>query len=129
MHIDSLVPYGGEHVFVMQTSVILEDQTAENGCTVVVPGSHKFGKYVDQSAFNEAVPLESKAGDVVIWDSRIWHGTPRKPNRRHRWAMIGTYTRWWLKQMFNVTQNMPQEIYEQLSDSQKSDHGVLFNSI
>lgn len=120
MHIDSLLPYAGEHVFVMQASIILEDQSEANGCTVVVPGSHTSGGYVDQSAFDIAIPLETRAGDVVIWDSRIWHGAGENKTDGTRWAMIGTFTRWWLKQMFNITDNMPQEIYEQLTDSQKA---------
>ena len=120
MHIDSLVPYTGSHVFVMQASIILEDQNAANGCTVVIPGSHKSGEYVDQSAFDTAVPIESKAGDVIIWDSRIWHGALENKSDGTRWAMIGTFTRWWLKQMFNITQNLPQEIYDKLTDSQKA---------
>lgn len=120
MHIDSLVPYEGNHVFVMQVSIILEDQTRENGCTVVVPGSHTSGEFVDQSAFETATPLETKAGDIVIWDSRIWHGAGENKTGGTRWAMIGTFTRWWLKQMFQVTRTMPQEIYDQLTDRQKA---------
>ena len=120
MHIDSLVPYLGEYVFVMQVSIILEDHTKANGCTVVVPRSHKSGKYVDQNAFDVAVPLETKAGDVVIWDSRIWHGAGEHESGGTRWAMIGTFCRWWLKQMFNITGNLPQEIYGKLTESEKA---------
>lgn len=120
MHIDSLVPYGGSHVFVMQVSIILEDQTEENGCTVVVPGSHKSNGYVDQNAFEIATPIESRAGDVLVWDSRIWHGAKENKSTGTRWAMIGTFTRWWIKQMFNITQTLPQEIYEKLTDNQKA---------
>lgn len=120
MHIDSLVPYQGEHVFVMQVSMVLEDQDAANGCTLVVPGSHLSGKYVDQSAFDYATPVETKAGDVVVWDSRIWHGAQANESGRSRWSLIATYTRWWLKQMFDIPRNLPQEIYDQLTDSQKA---------
>lgn len=120
MHIDSLVPYTGDHVFVMQVAIILEDQSVENGCTVVVPGSHKSGAYVDQSAFDIAVPIESKAGDIVIWDSRIWHGALPNHTHRTRWSIISTYIRWWIKQMFRVSEQMPQEIYERLTAQQKA---------
>jgi ectoine hydroxylase-related dioxygenase (phytanoyl-CoA dioxygenase family) len=120
MHIDSLVPYRGTEVFVMQMSIILEDQTVRNGCTFVVPGSHASGEYADQKAFEIAVPVESKAGDVVMWDSRIWHGTRENHSTGTRWAIIGTFVRWWIKQMFNIPANVPQEIYEKLTDSQKA---------
>jgi len=120
MHIDSLIPYQGKHVFVMQAAFILEDQTLDNGCTVVVPGSHLSGEYVDQSAFDTATPVESRAGDVVIWDSRIWHGAIENTSDRTRWSLIATCTRWWLKQGFNIPRSVPQDIYERLTPSQKA---------
>ena len=120
MHIDSLVPYAGPYPFVMQVSMLLEDQNEENGCTVVVPGSHKSCEYADQSAFDIGVPLVGEAGDVFIWDSRIWHGTRENKTGRTRWALIATYARWWLKQMFYITETLPQDIYDQLTDSQKA---------
>jgi ectoine hydroxylase-related dioxygenase (phytanoyl-CoA dioxygenase family) len=120
MHIDSFVPYLGPHVFIMQGSIILKDQSEENGCTVVVPGSHLSGEYTNQEAARDAIPLESKAGDVVIWDSRLWHGTTENRSGSPRWAIIATYSRWWLKQHFDIPRSLPQEIYTQLSDDQKA---------
>lgn len=120
MHIDSFVPYLGNHVFVMQYSIILQDQNADNGCTVVVPGSHLAGKYTTQEAREKAVPIESEAGDVVIWDSRLWHGTTENTSGETRWAIVATFCRWWIKQHFNLTQTLPQDIYEKLTDAQKA---------
>lgn len=120
LHIDSFVPYVGPHVISMQIGIVLEDQTESNGCTVIVPGSHQSGRYVDQGALRDAVPIESKAGDVVIWDSRLWHGTTENKSGRTRWAVIGTFARWWLKQAFNITQNLPQEIYVDLTDKERT---------
>lgn len=122
MHIDSFIPYVSEYPFIMQCSILLEDQTRENGCTVVVPGSHLSGKYVDQSAFETALPLEAKAGDMVIWDSRIWHGALENVSGGTRWSMIATFCRWWIKQAFDIPGNLPQEIYDQLDDRTR---GVL----
>jgi ectoine hydroxylase-related dioxygenase (phytanoyl-CoA dioxygenase family) len=120
MHIDSFVPYKGSHPFIMQGSIVLEEQNAENGCTVVVPGSHLSGEYTTQEAALDAVPLESKKGDVVIWDSRLWHGTTENASGGTRWAIIATFCRWWVKQHFNIPYTLPQEIYAQLTDSQKA---------
>ena len=120
MHIDSFVPYEGSFVFIMQCAIILEDQTEENGCTVLVPGSHHRGRYTSQEAFDEAIPVTSKAGDMVIWDSRIWHGAMANNSGHSRWSIIATFARWWIKQAFNIPANLPQEIYDTLTDSQKS---------
>ncbi len=120
MHIDSFVPYGGPYAFIMQCGFALEDQTIENGCTMVVPGSHLTGSYATQEALKDAVPLESRAGDMVLWDSRIWHGTQANTSGGTRWALIATFSRWWLKQAFNIPENLPQEIYDRLTDEQRA---------
>jgi ectoine hydroxylase-related dioxygenase (phytanoyl-CoA dioxygenase family) len=120
LHLDSFVPYIGDFVYSMQTSIILEDMGPANGCTIVVPGTHQTGQYAEQDALKDAIPIEAKAGDVLIWDSRLWHGTTANSTSGTRWSLICTYSRWWLKQAFNIVQNLPQEIYRELSDKQKS---------
>lgn len=120
LHIDSFVPYKSEHPFVMQAAIVLEDQTVENGCTLVVPGSHRTGEYARQEAMENAVPIESHAGDIVIWDSRLWHGAGQNTTNTTRWSLIATFSRWWIKQNFDIPGNLPSEIYNQLSDTQKA---------
>lgn len=120
LHIDSFIPYKGENTIAMQYAIILEDQTAENGCTTVVPGSHQSGDYANQKAIQESIPVYSKRGDVVIWDSRLWHGTTDNNSGKTRWSVIATFARWWIKQHFNITDNLPQEIFEKLTDKQKA---------
>ena len=120
MHIDSFIPYLGEHLVSMQVAIILEDQTKFNGCTSIIPGSHLSGQYVTQDEANNALAIESKAGDVVIWDSRIWHGTFENRSGKSRWSLIATFVRWWVKQGYMITENLPQPIYQQLSDSEKA---------
>jgi ectoine hydroxylase-related dioxygenase (phytanoyl-CoA dioxygenase family) len=75
LHIDSFMPYLSSCIYSLQLSIVLEDQSEANGCTIVVPGSHLSGEYAPQSALKDAIPIPSKAGDVVIWDSRLWHAT------------------------------------------------------
>lgn len=120
LHIDSFIPYSGPFVFVMQCAIVLEDQNEDNGCTAVVPGSHLRQEYATQKAFAEAVPLLSRAGDLVMWDSRIWHGAKANKSGKTRWSIIATFQRWWLKQAFNIPANVPQEIYDGLTDAEKS---------
>lgn len=120
MHIDSFVPYTGSHVFIMQCAILLEDQTKENGCTVLTPGSHLSDCYAPQDSFDNAVSIEGKAGDLVFWDSRIWHGARANRSGGTRWSMIATFCRWWIKQAFDIPGNLPQEIYDELTDRQKA---------
>jgi hypothetical protein len=120
LHIDSFIPYVGDEVLAMQVAIILEDQTVENGCTVVVPGTHETGRYADKNYYDQAVPLTPKAGDIVIWDSRLWHGTTKNTTTGTRWAMIATFTRWWVKQQFDIPKALPLSIKQHLSGKEKS---------
>ena len=120
MHIDSFVPYTGSHSFIMQCVILLEDMHEDNGCTVIVPGSHKSDEYASQDAFEHAVSIHGKAGDLVIWDSRTWHAAKENVSQGTRWSMIATFCRWWIKQAFDIPGNLPQDIYDQLTDNQKA---------
>lgn len=122
LHIDSFLPYlSNDESIIVQAAVVLEDQDEENGCTVIMPGSHRSCQYADRSQYDSCTPILSKAGDVVLWDSRLWHGTlPNRSKTRTRWAIIGTFSRWWIKQNSNVTENLPQVFYDKLTDSQKA---------
>jgi hypothetical protein len=123
LHIDSFIPSSGKLCFSCQIAVVLEDQTRERGCTVVVPGSHRADSYADQSAMADAIPIETRAGDIVVWDSRLWHGALGNQTGATRWALIATFVRWWLKQNYDLTGTLPQSIYDQLTDDEKAVFG------
>jgi len=120
LHIDSFIPSAGDYVWMMQVVIVLEKQTKENGCTLVVPGSHKFGHYAHQEWMKYAMPLESEPGDVVLWDSRLWHGATANTTSNSRWAIIATFSRWWIKQNYQYTETFPPAFLSQLHDSEKA---------
>lgn len=119
LHIDAYIPAPGDRTWAMQVMFVLEDMGKENGCTVVVPGSHQSGKYTDRG-LAATVPITAHAGDVVIWDSRLWHGTLANTSGRSRWALIATFTSWWVKQTMDITRSLPDEIYKRLTNQQKA---------
>lgn len=59
---------------------LLDDFTAANGATRVVPGSHRSGRLPRdvmsdaRSAHPEEVLLLAPAGTVVVFNSHLWHG-------------------------------------------------------
>lgn len=120
LHIDSFVPSSGKLCIACQVAIVLEDQTPQRGCTVLVPGSHLSDGYADQAAMPEAIPVETRAGDIVIWDSRIWHGALGNATGASRWSLIATFVRWWMKQNFDITGTLPERIYQALTDDEKA---------
>ncbi len=118
LHMDTYIPSSGEQTWTMQPAFILEDCTIENGCTIVVPKSHRIGTFVDY-ANAKPEPVLAKAGDLVFWDSRIWHGTLANTTGKSRWIIIAVFTPWWVKQRSDITRSLSDEIYQELSDQKK----------
>jgi ectoine hydroxylase-related dioxygenase (phytanoyl-CoA dioxygenase family) len=85
---------------------------------VVVPGSHNSGKYTDRELTN-TVPLEGKAGDLIFWDSRVWHGAHKNLSGKSRWAIIATLGMWWIKPSMDIVRAMNESIYQKCSNEQK----------
>ena len=119
LHIDSYFPFLSiKKTNFLQIAILLEDTTIENGCTIVAPGSHNSGKYCDRE-FEKTKPLTGKAGDLIIWDSRLWHGTLANKTGKSRWVLIATLSQWWCKQSVDIVRNIDNSIYQQCSDEQK----------
>jgi len=120
LHIDSFIPFIGDELIAMQVSIVLEDQTVDKGCTILLPGSHKYGEYAEQNSRNKCISITPKKGDIVIWDSRIWHGAHANKTNSTRWAIIATFCRWWVKQQFDIPNNIPNDFKQFLTDKELS---------
>ncbi len=120
LHIDSGVPFIGDYPTAMQFVFLLEDSNENNGCTVIVPKSHQSGKYTDRALdLLDQFKLEGKSGDLIIWDSRTWHGALENTSGLSRWAIIATLTRWWIKPAMDLVRTIDEEMYASCSDHQK----------
>lgn len=54
----------------------LDDFTADNGGTRILPGSHRFNHLPPPDADPDGmISLEAEAGSLVIFESRLWHQT------------------------------------------------------
>jgi ectoine hydroxylase-related dioxygenase (phytanoyl-CoA dioxygenase family) len=75
---------------------MLDDFTAENGATRMLPGSHRWRRLPPAECY-EAQPGEvlatGKAGTVVIVNAHMWHGATGNRTAAPRRAMHVYYTR------------------------------------
>lgn len=92
---------------VVTALVMLDDTDAENGCLMVVPGSHtgplyslwhggRFTGAVDPAIETElaqkAVPVMGKAGDACLMHTRVVHGSAPNRSDKRRVLSIFVYT-------------------------------------
>jgi ectoine hydroxylase-related dioxygenase (phytanoyl-CoA dioxygenase family) len=78
---------------------MLDDFTADNGATRVVPGSHRWGKLPAEALADPAedhpdqVLVTGRAGTVVMFNSHLWHGGRLNRSSRPRHALHAFFGR------------------------------------
>ena len=57
--------------------IMLNGMSKENGGTLIVPGSHLFGRHPDKELDQDikTISAEGPPGCAIITDGRLWHGT------------------------------------------------------
>ncbi len=82
---------------------MLSPFTEETGGTLVVPGSHRSPvnpsgeTEVDRdSPYPTEINAMGRPGDVLLFDSRLWHSVAPNRGDRPRTAVIARYAPWWL---------------------------------
>ena len=118
LHIDSWIPYKGIKTHMMQFVFLLEKSTIKNGCTIVVKKSHRSGKFTNRKT-KKIIPITGNPGDLIIWDSRLWHGTYENIDKISRWAVVVTLSSWWVKQAMDMPKSLPKKIYKKCNNLEK----------
>jgi len=78
----------------MNFAWLLDDFTADNGATEVVPQSHLAADDVNPAILaDKAVSVIAPAGTLMVFESRIWHRTGRNLSSQSRAALFGWYTK------------------------------------
>ena len=107
-------PEGGRQARV-QIMLAVTDFTAENGGTMVIPGSHKWG---DDRApkRSEAVPTEMAAGSALIWLGGTYHGGGTNTTDAPRTGITITFDLGYLRQEENQYLALDRTVVKALPD-------------
>ena len=95
---------------------MLDDFTADNGATRIVPGSHRRGRgpdYGTDDPVSETVPVCAPAGTVMVFEGRLWHQTGANvtaSERRH--GILAYYCRPFMRQQENFFVSLRPEVLE-----------------
>ena len=100
------VPMGVQNVW------ILDDFTADNGATRVLPGSHLSRKKPGwgYDPLEGEVVLEAPAGSMAIWSAQTWHRSGPNSTDNPRPAVLGFYCPSWVKPFQDFTKAVPREV-------------------
>ncbi|KIV99768.1 uncharacterized protein PV09_08574 [Verruconis gallopava] len=100
----------------------LDDVSAENGGTLVMPGSHR-GNLAPDDPWDpkDTIAASGPAGSCMVFESRLWHatGANRIPGSQ-RPVLLLYFTRPWMRQQENFSLSLMDEVYEKCSDRVKA---------
>ncbi|WQF76323.1 Putative phytanoyl-CoA dioxygenase [Colletotrichum destructivum] len=84
--------------------IALDDFTATNGATVVIPGSHAWGPdtgHANVPRREDTVPVVMPKGSAVFFLGTLWHGGGENTSARERRALTVQYCRSWVRPLEN----------------------------
>ena len=100
----------------IQQILILDDFTKDNGGTFILPKSHlKPERPSDKFFYENAIQIEAKKGDIVLFDSLAWHCGGKNTTHEDRRALTFVFTRSFMKQQIDLTSCLSRDIENETS--------------
>lgn len=94
----------------VNTMMAIDEFTAANGGTLVVPGSHQRPGRPGQRFLESATAsVECPAGSMFVFDSTLWHAAGRNTTDRDRLAINHMFTRSFFKQQIDYVRALGDE--------------------
>lgn len=125
LHTDMAVPDAllQLHPLVCQCTYVLTDFDRENGATAFVPGSHKFCRQpvgdecivpANEGDFGnpQIVPVEAKAGSLLIWHGNTWHGAYNRRAPGLRVSVANYMARPFMRTQEDLRDVIPEEMLD-----------------
>lgn len=109
--------YLNGYVASVNTMLAIDPYTAENGGTLVVPGSQQRADRPEDAALAEAaIPVECPAGSMVAFDSTLWHAAGQNRSGADRLGINQQFTRSFIKQQVDYVRALGDEAILALPD-------------
>jgi ectoine hydroxylase-related dioxygenase (phytanoyl-CoA dioxygenase family) len=121
LHVDAGAVADERGYWVCNTIWLLDEFTADNGATRVVPGSHRWRQVPQKVLADPLAPhpqevlLTAPAGTVIVMNTHAWHGGTANRTAKPRRALHGFYTRWDKPQQQYQKKLLRQETQRRLS--------------
>jgi len=94
--------YSGEIPIMLNSILMLDEFTEENGATKILPGSHKKELKPSDGHFQDnCVSLTGEVGTIALFNSNIWHCAAKNNTGKDRLAIAMTFSKSAIKQLFD----------------------------
>ena len=108
-------PSKSKEVCYLQFALALEEVTKENGCTVVIPGTHLIETYVKNIKKHKPYYVCMEEGDLLVYDGRLWHSALGNFSKKTRWMFFFGFARWHFRQTYDYPKDLNKKILKKLS--------------
>jgi ectoine hydroxylase-related dioxygenase (phytanoyl-CoA dioxygenase family) len=99
------------YVASINTFLAIDEFTAGNGATLLVPGSHQRAEPPDREEMEAtAVPALCPAGSMIVFDSTLWHAAGTNRSGRDRLAINQQFTRSFIKPQIDYVRALGEEM-------------------
>ena len=129
LHSDShgIPPGAGQIAHMCNASWVCTDyESADDGPTVFIPGSHKYGRATLPHETNLATtsfktfPLIAKAGSMAIWNGATWHGSVPRTKSGLRVTLVQNYFRPYMRTMRNYDGNVSPQLLQKYPELERA---------
>jgi len=94
--------FTGNFRLLINTLIMLDDSTEDNGATWMYSGSHKMpDKPTDEEFYANAEQAIGSKGDVLMFDGNIWHAAGKNNSPQRRRIITPIYTKPFMKQQLD----------------------------
>jgi hypothetical protein len=112
--------YSGDLPLMLNVLVMLDDFTLENGATYLLSGSHKNPERPsDEYFFKNAERAVGQQGDVLLFNSNLWHAAGVNTTEHERRALTLTFTKPFFKQQLDYPRFFGESYGEKLPEHMK----------
>ncbi|MFN3236935.1 MAG: phytanoyl-CoA dioxygenase family protein [Pseudomonadales bacterium] len=120
-HDDSFYPFARPRPHLGAATIwALDDFTAKNGGTLVIPGSHRWGdEKPEPFGDHRQIACEMPAGSCVMFLGTLWHSGGANQSTAPRLSVTAQYCQPYLRTQENYSMSVPKEIVAQCSEDMK----------
>lgn len=108
-------PRSTPYAVAVNAAWMLEDHSAENGGTRLVPGSHLWPETPADKPDVASISADAPAGTLLMFDGRMWHGTGANHTNRKRHLLLAYFCRPFIRPQENHTMSLSDEVYGKAS--------------